>query len=232
MRTLNVSACLAAAVVWAAGCSGGGSGEFKTAQELKNEAPPTTAAAHDEHGHEHGDHDHAHGDHDHGHEHGDHDHAHGDDDHGHSHVAPHGGKLFMLGDHVAQLEVVPDGKTGKLSVHVLDGLGENPVTIEQAEIAVNVTPEGKKEALALTLAEEKDDSGNATAVYSGQSDALKGVEEFEIKFGEVKIGEETFKEKVGKFTPGHDHDHEHGDHEHGEDKHVHAAEKPAEKTAP
>jgi len=59
---------------------------------------------------------------------------------GHGHAAPHGGALVELGDHVAQVEIVVDGK--KMTAYVLDGHAEKAVRIEQKELVVHAVPRG------------------------------------------------------------------------------------------
>jgi len=56
--------------------------------------------------------------------------------HGHYHAAPHGGALAMLGDHLAQVELVAGPKPGEWSLYVLDGGAERFVRIEQNEISI------------------------------------------------------------------------------------------------
>ncbi|TAJ20817.1 MAG: hypothetical protein EPO68_05805 [Planctomycetota bacterium] len=55
---------------------------------------------------------------------------------GHVHVAPNGGKLIELGDHVANLELLYDRSSGKLRVHVLDAHAEAHVRIQAPELVL------------------------------------------------------------------------------------------------
>ena len=92
-----------------------------------------------------GSHEHGH-DHDHGHE---HDHAHeSDEDHdeelsdGHTHAAPHeevGGVLIELGDHYANLELVPDFETGHLSLYFWDAHAESPARLTAPTLKADIT---------------------------------------------------------------------------------------------
>lgn len=63
------------------------------------------------------------------------------DQHGHDHhhhVAPRGGMLVEVGDHFANLEVVVDTATGRLTAHVMDGCAEQAIRIAQPEIMLTV----------------------------------------------------------------------------------------------
>ena len=194
----------AAAVLFAfAGCGGGNDG-FKTAAELKKEKPAAVAGEHD---HDHAGHDH--GDHEHG-DHGDHEHG----DHGHNHVAPHGGNLIMLGDHMAQIEVIIDPKPGILTVYVLDGNAEKPLEIDQSEIAVTVTPEPEADAKepapkAIKLMLTRVSNPEAPAeqklppMFAGQSDQLKGVDHFDGVFSEIKVAGKDFDDIEFHYHPNH-----------------------------
>ncbi len=54
----------------------------------------------------------------------------------HGHVAPHGGVLIELGDHLGFLEMVLDAKAGTLTAYVLDGGAEQAVRIVQPTVSV------------------------------------------------------------------------------------------------
>lgn len=65
---------------------------------------------------------------------------------GHVHVAPNGGKLIELGDHVANLELLYDPSSGNLRVNVLDAHAEAHVRIKAPELVLV-----RDEAPALVL---------------------------------------------------------------------------------
>jgi hypothetical protein len=67
----------------------------------------------------------------------------------HHHVAPRGGMLVEVGDHFANLEVVVDTETGRLTAHVMDGCAEHAIRIAQPEIMLTVIlPPGPDEVAA------------------------------------------------------------------------------------
>lgn len=153
----------------------------------------------------------------------DHDHDH---DH-HHHEAPHGGHLVMLGDHVAQVELVLNAETGELGAYILDGEAEKPLPLAQEELRVTITPhheehaEGEKkeaeteaeEAITLLLTDAKPaEEGKepvAGIMYRGQSDKLKGLEHFDVVIEEIKVGDQSFSNTKAHYGGDHDHDHDH-----------------------
>lgn len=85
------------------------------------------------------DHDHSHE----GHDHGDHEHeAAQDDAHGpgHVHVAPRGGRLVVLAEEFAHLEVLLDRDAGRLDVYSLDAHAEKPVRLAAPGLSLQVFP--------------------------------------------------------------------------------------------
>ncbi len=58
----------------------------------------------------------------------------------HVHVAPHGGHLIELGEHFANLELVLDRATGKLTAYVLDGHAGHALRIAQERIEIRPRP--------------------------------------------------------------------------------------------
>lgn len=199
-----------------AGCDGGGE-EFKTAQQIKQDKPVTEGAA-DKHDHDH-DHDH---------------------DEGHAHPPPHGGTLTMLGDHVAQFELVLDQATGDLSLFVLDGDAEKTLMVEDETLELTATlpgaEAGASDIVPLTLARVK--AGQLDSGYTVQSDALKGKTEFSAVLALVKTSGGTHEkvklnlaaakpaqdatkapvEAKAKPDEDHDHDHDHDDPEHKDEQ--------------
>lgn len=198
------------------GCGGGNDG-FKTAEELKKERPPVAKSEHD--------HDH---------------------DHGHHHHAPHHGSLTMLGDHVAQIELVVDSTAGKIEAYVLDGEAEKTLSVDQQELDLSITLPGSTEPLALKLAPV--DAAQPEAGFAAQDDKLKGVTQLTGTLASLKIGEKSHEKIAVEFDAkkaaaeaeeahdhGHDHDHDekkaddHKDHDHEKEHATEKAEaKPAE----
>jgi hypothetical protein len=114
----------------------------------------------------------------------------------HGHSAPHGGALVELGDHVAQVEFVRDGK--KLIAYVLDGHAEKSVRIGQMELVVHVVPRGAGAPIKVTLAavgssltgEKPGDTPQFEAAFDGPKEwdglveavKVKGLEFKSVKF--------------------------------------------------
>lgn len=92
----------------------------------------------------------------------------------HPHDAPHGGTLVELGDHAANLEVVVDAPTGRITAYVLDGHADQPIRLEQREIVIKTrTFSVALQAVGSPLTGEK--PGDSSQ-FEGQSDSLKGVQ--------------------------------------------------------
>ncbi|HVW00013.1 MAG TPA: hypothetical protein VHB77_06730 [Planctomycetaceae bacterium] len=162
------------------GC-GGSSPEYKKVSEIKEQRP---AAAHDEHDHDH------------------------DHDHDHVHVAPHGGALVELGDHVANLELVLDPATGKLTGYVLDAHAENPLPIAQPEIEMTVDAhklddagKGTMVSVPLKLVAKSDGEAKEASEFTAQSDELKGVTEFHGSIPVIETPEKKFENIDVHYEP-------------------------------
>lgn len=182
-----------------AGCGDGGGGAYKTAEELKKERP---AVVKKDHGHDH------------------------DHDHGHHHHAPHHGSLTMLGNHVAQIELVSDPETGKVQAFILDSEAEKPLTADQPELDITVSFPMAKEPLPLKL--KPVDASKPEEGFETQSDTLKGVKAFTGTLASLKLGEKTHEKIAIEFDvdkaakeaeAAHEHGHDDHDHAHG-DKHA------------
>lgn len=101
-------------------------------------------AADDHSDHDHGDHEHS------DHEHSDHEHAHEGSSSGeklataeaggHVHVAPRGGRLVVLAEEYAHLEVLYSSVEGRLDVYALDAHAEQPVRLSAKDLDLRVTP--------------------------------------------------------------------------------------------
>lgn len=140
--------------------------------------------------HDHDGHDHDHDNHQHdGHDH-DHDH--------HTHIAPHGGALIGLGDHLAHLELVQDSQSGKLTAYVLDGEAAKAIRLVQPTIEILLvkdpsTKQGESlvlKAVANALTGEKETDSSE---FSVTSDLLKGKTEFNGIIQSIDIRGTEFK---------------------------------------
>lgn len=149
---------------------------------------PACDQGHD-HGHDH-DHDHAH------------DHAHGsgaDPEHGpgHVHVAPRGGRLVVLAEEFAHLEVLLDREAGRLDVYALDAHAEKPVRLAATGLALQVFPSAGEpfELLLLPVAsnltgEKVGDSSQFQATH----ERLRGFAGGEALLPEIQSRGQTFQD--------------------------------------
>ncbi|MDB5339660.1 MAG: hypothetical protein JWN70_5279 [Planctomycetaceae bacterium] len=200
-----------------AGCQGGNDG-FKTAEEVKKERPDAGKKEHD------------------------HDHDH---DHGHHHHAPHHGSLTMLGEHVAQIELVVDAEAGKVEAYILDGEAEKPLVVDQTDLELAITLPEATEPLTLKLTPA--DAAKQDDGFVAQDDKLKGVKAFKGTLTSLKIKDKAHEKVAVEFDAkkaaaeaeeahheGHAHDEKkgdaHKDHDHEDEKKT-DAKKPEDKPA-
>jgi hypothetical protein len=110
-------------------------------------------------------------------------HEHADGESGHIHAAPHahaGGMLVELGEHLVQMEVVPDLETGELRLFFWDGHAENPVRLTQTSLQLALTVAGATTELALS-AQASTLTGETvgdSAEFRGKHAQLKGATGF------------------------------------------------------
>lgn len=99
---------------------------------------------------------------------------------GHAHVAPHGGTLVELGDHLYSLELVRDRATGKLTAWILDAHAENAVRIAAPSIDLIAMPGGQFTPLSLkaVAAPATGEAVGESAQFETQADWLKTADEF------------------------------------------------------
>ena len=203
-RNWATISCLAACCAMA-GCQGGNDG-FKTAEEVKKERPDAGKKDHD------------------------HDHDH---DHGHHHHAPHHGSLTMLGEHVAQIELVVDAEAGKVEAYILDGEAEKPLVVDQTDLELAITLPETTEPLTLKLAPA--DAAKQDDGFVAQDDKLKGVKAFKGTLTSLKIKDQAHekiavefdaKKAAAEAEEAHHEEHAHGekkgdahkDHDHDDEK--------------
>lgn len=167
-RNWATLSCLAAYCVLV-GCQGGNDG-FKTAAEVKQERPDAGRNEHD-HGHDH--------------------------DHGHHHHAPHHGSLTMLGEHLAQIELVVDAESGKVEAYILDGDAEQALTVDHADLELVISLPDATEPLTLKLAPA--DAAKQQDGFVAQDDKLKGVKAFKATLTSLKIKDQTHDKVAVEF---------------------------------
>ena len=120
---------------------------------------------------------------------------------GHGHAAPHGGALIELGDHVAQIEIVVDGK--KMTAYVLDGHAEKAVRIEQKELVVHAVPRGAGTPIQAKLAAVGSSlSGEKPGDTSQFEGAFDGPKAWDGLLEAVRVKGVDFKSVKFKFPEG------------------------------
>ncbi len=60
----------------------------------------------------------------------------------HAHVAPHGGRLIELGEHLANIELLLDATSGRLTAFVLDAHASRAIRIAQERITLRLDSTG------------------------------------------------------------------------------------------
>ena len=132
----------------------------------------------------------------------------------HHHTAPHGGALVVLGEEFAHVEFVLEEKTGKLTGYVLDSEAEKPVRLSQKtiELKINRLQSGQSITLQLKAAANvlTGETEGDTSQYEGQSDALKGMAEFNAQIASIAVKGQHFTEVDFDFPEGNEG--EHGEH--------------------
>jgi hypothetical protein len=126
---------------------------------------------------------------------------------GHTHSAPHaevGGMLVELGDHFAQLEIVPDPSTGEVRIFFWDGHAESPVRLAQPSFLAKVAaPDGNGLIELSMVAQASTLTGETvgdSAEFRAQDDRLKDVQEFHMVVWGVNVLGTAF-EKISISYP-------------------------------
>ncbi len=96
----------------------------------------------------------------------------------------------MLGDHVAQLELVAGSEAGDWNLYVLDGGAERFVRIEQP--AVRLTMAGSEVVFAAVANPDTGETVGNTAQFSGRAAGLTGESEFHVEIDEIVVFGQPF----------------------------------------
>lgn len=143
--------------------------------------------------------------------------------HSHGEKGPHNGALVAIGEDAAHLEVVLDAETGKVTVYILDGEAKNPIPLKADKLELAFTKEhdhaegaGEKKAAeelpetgTLVLAAVEPGADGSTSVYAGESEALKGADEFDAVLTSISIGGKDYPNVKFNYPEGNEHDHHH-----------------------
>ena len=125
---------------------------------------------------------------------------HADSQRGHAHPAPHGGALVMLGQHAAQLELVPENDGKFWALYVLDGGAERFVRVEQE--AVTAKLDGRAVVFqALENAATGEAIGN-TSKFGAQADWLDPEGRFQVEIDEIVFSVTRFQGLSSPFRKG------------------------------
>lgn len=143
MRTFTSLVACAVVVIAICGLSGCGSADEKPAAQKKPSAPEKST--HD-------------------------DLAHAGE--GHPSEGPHHGQLLELGQEEYHAEVVHDDKNSKVTVYILDSAAKKAVPIEQAEIVVNLTVDGKTAQYKLAAAPLEGESSGQSSRFEATDESL------------------------------------------------------------
>ncbi len=119
---------------------------------------------------------------------------------GHYHAAPHGGSLVMLGNHIAQLELVPGERTGEWIFYILDGGAERFVRIEQETI--KVTMDGKEAVFQATANQATGETVGDTAQFTANVEGLGGDSRFAVRIDEIVVFRQPFSQVEFNFPEG------------------------------
>lgn len=124
----------------------------------------------------------------------------GDSHGGHYHAAPHGGSLVMLGNHLAQIELVPGETPGDWSLYVLDGGAERFVRIEQETIKVIM--DGQETLFHATENLATGESVGNTSQFTAKVDRLDGESRFPVRIDEIVVFRQPFVQVEFDFPEG------------------------------
>ncbi len=119
---------------------------------------------------------------------------------GHYHAAPHGGSLAMLGNHVAQLELVPGKGTGEWIIYVLDGGAERFVRIEQETI--EATLDGREAVFRAVANSATGETVGDTAQFIATVDGLSGESRFPVRIDEIVVFRQAFTQVAFDYPEG------------------------------
>jgi hypothetical protein len=112
--------------------------------------------------------------------------------------------LVELGDHFAQLEIVPDPSTGEVRIFFWDGHAESPVRLAQPSFLAKVAaPDGNGLIELSMVAQASTLTGETvgdSAEFRAQDDRLKDVQEFHMVVWGVNVLGTAF-EKISISYP-------------------------------
>lgn len=118
---------------------------------------------------------------------------------GHSHAAPHGGALVMLGNHLAQLELVAE-ENGNWALYTMDGGAERFIRVAQPGIAMKL--DGRPTVFKAMASEATGETVGDTAKFGGQADWVDPGGHFEVVIDEIVIRGQSFSDVSFHYPEG------------------------------
>ncbi|HIQ22274.1 MAG TPA: hypothetical protein EYH34_13700, partial [Planctomycetes bacterium] len=151
MRIALVRLCAIIAVTLYTTLAGCGSAGPSPEQTDSASPPAREAAGHDDHqGHAHA----------------------GDPDHAHPTEGPHGGRLIELGAEEYHAELLHDEETHRVTIHLLDAAGKEPVAVPSAEITLQLLRNGQFASYTLAASPDQGDPEGAASRFETVDTAL------------------------------------------------------------
>ena len=128
-------------------------------------------------------------------------------EHAHASEGPHHGALLELGNQEFHAEVV-HGKSGRVSVYILDSAAQITVPIDAAELTINITHDGKAEQFKLPAERDAaDPEGKSSRFSLKDAELTKDLDSHEVSARlVVMINRKSYSVKI---THAHDADHKH-----------------------
>lgn len=119
-----------------------------------------------------------------------------DKDGHHAHVAPHGGTLIEIGDHMFALELVHDAEEGRLTAYVLDAHAEKFVRIPAEGFEIVALVAGRRESLPMAAVANPvtGETIGDTSEFTGAAKWLKGKVAVDALIPALEIRGTAFKD--------------------------------------
>jgi hypothetical protein len=119
---------------------------------------------------------------------------------GHFHLAPHGGALVMLGQHMAQIELVAEAGGKSWALYVLDGGAQRFVRVKQATVKASL--DGRSGTFEAVENAATGESVGNTAKFTLKADWLDPEGRFPVIIDEIEVFGQTFSRIEFEFPEG------------------------------
>ena len=123
---------------------------------------------------------------------------------GHHANGPHAGRVTDLGNGEYHAELVYDAEAKQATVYLLDKDAAKPVSIDAAEVTINLKHDGKPTQIKLAAAPQEDDSDAQSSRFVSDDEAVSALHNPAAAEARlvVKIGGKSY---TGQWTAGHAH---------------------------